>query len=52
MVTLGDLNDSITLHVRNLSSEQLRSEVEQAVHRLQILQLEEGNHIEQLSLHR
>ena len=52
LVTLGDLKDSITLHVRNISNDQLRSAVEQAVHRLQILQLEEGNHIEQLSLHR
>ena len=52
LVTLADLKDSITLHVRNISNDQLRSAVEHAVHRLQILQLEEGNHIEQLSLHR
>ena len=52
LVTLGDLKDSITLHVRNISNDQLRSAIEQAVHRLQILQLEEWNCIEQLSLHR
>ena len=51
-LTLGDLKDNITLHVRNISNDQLRSAGEQAVYRLQIFQLEEGNHIEQLSLHR
>jgi hypothetical protein len=52
LVTLADLKDSITLHVRSISTDQLRSVVEQAVHRLQILHIEKGNHIEQHSLHR
>ena len=36
LVILEDLKDSITLHVRIISNDQLRSAVEQAVHRLQI----------------
>ncbi|GFX88480.1 uncharacterized protein TNCV_2279481 [Trichonephila clavipes] len=52
LITLADLKDSITLHVRSISVDQLRSAVEQTLHRLQILHLEEGNHIEQHSLHR
>ncbi|GFW61471.1 uncharacterized protein TNCV_347191 [Trichonephila clavipes] len=52
LITLADLKDSITLHVRNISIDQLRSAVEQTLHRLQILHLEEGNHIEQHSMHR
>ncbi|GFU50783.1 uncharacterized protein TNCV_2494891 [Trichonephila clavipes] len=51
LITLADLKDSITLHVRSISVDQLRSAVEQTLHRLQILHLE-GNHIEQHSLHR
>ncbi|GFV35673.1 uncharacterized protein TNCV_1892831 [Trichonephila clavipes] len=51
-ITLVDLKDSITLHVRSISVDQLRSAVEQTLHRLQILHLEEGNHMEQHSLHR
>ncbi|GFU58804.1 uncharacterized protein TNCV_904631 [Trichonephila clavipes] len=52
LMTLADLKDSITLHVRSISVDQLRSAVEQTLHRLQILHLEEGNHIKQHSLHR
>ncbi|GFV32773.1 uncharacterized protein TNCV_3312541 [Trichonephila clavipes] len=52
LIILADLKDSITLHVRSISVDQLRSAVEQTLHRLQILHLEEGNHIEQHSLHR
>ncbi|GFS48266.1 uncharacterized protein TNCV_2296531 [Trichonephila clavipes] len=52
LITLADLKDSITLHVRSISVDQLRSAVEQTLHRLQILHLEEGNHIKQHSLHR
>ncbi|GFW74902.1 uncharacterized protein TNCV_2677701 [Trichonephila clavipes] len=52
LITLADLKDSITLHARSISVDQLRSAVEQTLHRLQILHLEEGNHIEQHSLHR
>lgn len=52
LVTLADLKESISLHVRSISDDQLRSAVEQAVHRLHILHLQEGNHIEQHSLHR
>ncbi|GFU68126.1 uncharacterized protein TNCV_247901 [Trichonephila clavipes] len=52
LVTLEDLKDSIALHVRSISVDQLRSAVEQTLHRLQILHLEEGNRIEQHSLHR
>ncbi|GFX73755.1 DUF4817 domain-containing protein [Trichonephila clavipes] len=52
LITLADLKGSITLHVRSISVDQLRSAVEQTLHRLQILHLEEGNHIEQHSLHR
>ncbi|GFW18470.1 uncharacterized protein TNCV_1184971 [Trichonephila clavipes] len=52
LITLADLKDSITLHVRSISVDQLRSAVEQTLHRLQIIHLEEGNRIEQHSLHR
>ncbi|GFV11487.1 uncharacterized protein TNCV_1413641 [Trichonephila clavipes] len=52
LITLADLKDSITLHVKSISVDQLRSAVEQTLHRLQILHLEEGNHSEQHSLHR
>ncbi|GFU40802.1 uncharacterized protein TNCV_2466321 [Trichonephila clavipes] len=52
LITLEDLKDSITLHVRSISVDQLRSAVQQTLHKLQILHLEEGNHIEQHSLHR
>ncbi|GFU26599.1 uncharacterized protein TNCV_1837271 [Trichonephila clavipes] len=52
LITLADLKDSITPHVRSISVDQSRSAVEQTIHRLQILHLEEGNHIEQHSLHR
>ncbi|GFW58546.1 uncharacterized protein TNCV_718461 [Trichonephila clavipes] len=52
LITLADLKDSITLHARSISVDQLRSAVEQTLHRLQILHLEEGNNIEQHSLHR
>ncbi|GBO34169.1 hypothetical protein AVEN_178929-1 [Araneus ventricosus] len=52
LVTLADLKESITLYGRSISVDQLRSAVEQAVHRLLILHLEEGNHIEKLSLRR
>ncbi|GFW23203.1 uncharacterized protein TNCV_3803031 [Trichonephila clavipes] len=52
LITLADLKDSITLHVRSISVDQLRLAVEQTLHRLQILHLEEGKHIEQHSLHR
>ncbi|GFX95952.1 uncharacterized protein TNCV_2085321 [Trichonephila clavipes] len=52
LITLADLKDSITLHVRSISVDQLQSAVEQTLHRMQILHLEEGNHIEQHSLHR
>ncbi|GFX54935.1 uncharacterized protein TNCV_3318521 [Trichonephila clavipes] len=52
LITLADLKDSITLHVRSISVDQLRSAVELTLHRLQILHLEEGNPIEQHSLHR
>ncbi|GFW84945.1 uncharacterized protein TNCV_682331 [Trichonephila clavipes] len=52
LITLADLKDSITLHLRSISVDQLRSAFEQTLHRLQILHLEEGNHIEQHSLHR
>ncbi|GFX12675.1 uncharacterized protein TNCV_3157961 [Trichonephila clavipes] len=52
LITLADLKDSVTLHVRSISVDQLRSAVEQTLHRLQILHLEEWNHIEQHSLHR
>ncbi|GFX54233.1 uncharacterized protein TNCV_2338671 [Trichonephila clavipes] len=51
-ITLADLKYSITLHVRSISVDQLRSAVEQTLHRLQILHLVVGNHIEQHSLHR
>ncbi|GFT37031.1 uncharacterized protein TNCV_175491 [Trichonephila clavipes] len=51
LITLADLKDSITLHVRSIFVNQLRSAVEQTLHRLQILHVEEGNHIEQHSLH-
>ena len=46
LIALGDEKDSITLNERSISNDQLRSAVEQAVHRLQILHFEEGNHIE------
>ncbi|GFY04706.1 uncharacterized protein TNCV_419611 [Trichonephila clavipes] len=49
--TLNDLKNSITLHVRSLTTDQLRSAVEHTVHRLEILQVNEGGHVEQLFLH-
>ena len=49
---MRDLKDSITLYVRNISNDKLRSAVKQAVHRLMILQLDEGNLIKHLSFHR
>ncbi|GFX07036.1 uncharacterized protein TNCV_1556391 [Trichonephila clavipes] len=52
LITLADLKGSITLHVRSISVDQIQSAFEQTLHRLQILHLEEGNHIEQHSLHR
>ncbi len=52
VATFNDLNNSITLHVRSLTTDKLRSAVEHIVHRLEILQGNEGGHEEHLSLHR
>lgn len=52
VATLADLKDRITLHVRQITGDQLRSAVEQTVHRLHILHLNDGAHIEQCALHR
>ncbi|GFY37389.1 uncharacterized protein TNIN_479071 [Trichonephila inaurata madagascariensis] len=52
VTTLNDLKNSITLHVRGLTTDQLRSAVETKVNRLEILQVNEGDHLEHLSLHR
>lgn len=52
VATLNDLKNSITLHVRSITTDQLRSAVEHTVHRLEILQVNEGGHMEHLSLHR
>ncbi|GFV25785.1 uncharacterized protein TNCV_3867551 [Trichonephila clavipes] len=50
VATLNDLKNSITLHVRSLTTDLLRSAVEQTVHRIEILN---GNEVltEPLSLH-
>ncbi len=48
---LNDLKNSIALLVRSLATDQLRSAVEHTVHRLEILQLNEGGRVEHLSLH-
>ncbi|GBO41116.1 hypothetical protein AVEN_203840-1 [Araneus ventricosus] len=37
LVTLADLKESIALHAKSISVDQIQSAVEQAVHRLQIL---------------
>ncbi|GBM37664.1 hypothetical protein AVEN_9954-1 [Araneus ventricosus] len=50
--TLDDLKNSITLHVRSITTDQLRSSVKHTVHRLETLQASDGGHIEHLSLHR
>lgn len=52
VATLADLKDRITLHVRMITGDQLRSAVEHTVHRLHVLHLNEGGHIEQFALHR
>ncbi|GFY60259.1 hypothetical protein TNIN_500171 [Trichonephila inaurata madagascariensis] len=48
---VNDLKKSITLDVRSFTTDQLRYAVEHAVHRLEILQVNEGGHVEYLSLH-
>lgn len=52
VATVADLKDRITLHVRQITGDQLRSAVEHTVHRLHILHLNDGAHIEQCALHR
>ncbi|GFW13579.1 uncharacterized protein TNCV_1210451 [Trichonephila clavipes] len=51
VATLNDLKNSITLHVRRLTTHQLRSAVEHTVYQIEILQMNEGGHVEHLSLH-
>ncbi|GBO05553.1 hypothetical protein AVEN_208219-1 [Araneus ventricosus] len=52
VATLDDLENSITLHVRSITTDQLRSYVKHTVHRLETLQVTDGGHIEHLSVHR
>ncbi|GBN57201.1 hypothetical protein AVEN_138565-1 [Araneus ventricosus] len=52
VATLDDLENSIKLHVRSITTDQLRSYVKHIVHRLETLQVTDGGLIEHLSLHR
>ncbi|GBN54442.1 hypothetical protein AVEN_225967-1 [Araneus ventricosus] len=52
VATLDDLQNSITLHVRSITTDQLRSYVKHTVHRVETLQVTHGGHIEHLSIHR
>ncbi|GFY56067.1 hypothetical protein TNIN_347401 [Trichonephila inaurata madagascariensis] len=52
VATLNDFKNSITLLVRSLTTDQLRSVVEHTVSRLEILQVDEDGHFKHLSLHR
>ena len=45
---MTDLKGNITLHVRIIAADQLGSAIEQTVRRLQILNIKEGNHTDQL----
>lgn len=48
---LAVLKDSIILHVRSITADQLWPDVEHIIHRLQVLHLQNGDHTEQYPLH-
>ena len=52
VATLNDLKNSITLHVRSITTDQLRSAVEYSVCRLEILLVNKHSHMELFSLPR
>ncbi|GFU61985.1 hypothetical protein TNCV_4022681 [Trichonephila clavipes] len=46
LVRLKDFKSSITLHLRGLATDRLRSAVEHTIRCLEILQVNEGGHLE------
>ena len=51
-VTLNRLKNFRTLNLRNVTTDQLRSAVESTLHGIEIMQVNEGYHMEHLFLNR